>query len=360
MSRFVHECASIVRDLCRNTLFHRSNPKNSEYENNMTANHMTEPEFNGPAKAKTTFWTNKNQIVFIRVMSTLVAAVGINIIAELFSPASQGLFSRLNGYVIVINFILLNGMVSLINLASQKKRLILDSPDRRSVEAFSLLAGGIAHDFNNILTTISGCLSISLVDLAPGTELREDLETAMKATERASGLTSQLLRFARGGEPIKKSASLQEIIVDSTRFVLAGSGVAMEFQFPEVFPEMQIDSDQISQVIQNIVLNAKQAMDNQGHIAVTVTVEDSKPAKMKGVHSTGTKYLCISIADSGPGISPAIRHKIMRPYFTTKPEGNGLGLASSVNIIKNHKGMMGFSSVVGKGTVFQIYLPMES
>jgi signal transduction histidine kinase len=128
----------------------------------------------------------------------------------------------------------------------------------------------------------------------------------------------------------------------------------VEFNFPEMWPEIQIDPDQISQVIQNIVLNGKQAMQNQGHI--TVKVEISKNI----ISKQDTTYLCISIADSGPGIAPSIRHKIMQPYFTTKTKGNGLGLASSVNIIKNHHGMVDFSSVVGQGTVFRIYLPVES
>ncbi|MHA1745309.1 MAG: two-component system sensor histidine kinase NtrB [Promethearchaeota archaeon] len=318
----------------------------------MITDRVTKPGYNGVKKMM--FSADQKQLILTRMILTLVFAVGINIVAVLLLPETGGLFSRVNGFFIGITFILLNGLIGIFNRMTRKKRSVLDSPDRRNVEAFSLLAGGIAHDFNNILTTISGCLSISLLDLAPGTELQEDLVTALKATERASKLTSQLLRFSKGGEPIKKSASLQDIITDSTRFVLAGSGVAVEFNFPEKLPEIQIDPDQISQVIQNIVLNGKQAMKNQGHITVTVEISTNIISKQD------TTYLCISIADSGPGIAPSIRHKIMQPYFTTKTKGNGLGLASSVNIIKNHHGMMDFSSVVGQGTVFRIYLPVES
>ena len=308
---------------------------------------------------KSTYKALQKYVIFIRIIVTALIAVIINLIADLVLNGSNSGFTGQNGIFIGIMFLLLNGMLILFDqILLHRKQMITDSPDRRNFETFSLLAGGIAHDFNNILTTVSGYLSISLLDLAPGTELREDLESALKATQRASGLTAQLLRFAKGGEPIKKSSSLEEIITDSTRFILAGSGVAVNFRFPEQCPEIQIDPDQISQVIQNIVLNAKQAMDNHGKIDVSVDINEN--FTIKQALSPHNKYLRISIADSGPGIAPKILNKIMQPYFTTKSIGNGLGLASSVNIIKNHNGILDFTSKVGKGTVFQIYLPVEN
>ena len=308
---------------------------------------------------KSTYKALQKYVIFIRIIVTALIAVIINVIADLVLNGSNSGFAGQNGIFIGIMFLLLNGMLILFDqILLHRKQMITDSPDRRNFETFSLLAGGIAHDFNNILTTVSGYLSISILDLAPGTELRDDLESALKATQRASGLTAQLLRFAKGGEPIKKSSSLEEIITDSTRFILAGSGVAVNFRFPEQCPEIQIDPDQISQVIQNIVLNAKQAMDNHGKIDVSVDINEN--FTIKQAPSSHNKYLRISIADSGPGISPKILNKIMQPYFTTKSTGNGLGLASSVNIIKNHNGILDFTSKVGKGTVFQIYLPVEN
>lgn len=246
---------------------------------------------------------------------------------------------------------------------SQQTRIQTTKPEihnpelHSNLENFSMLASGLAHDLNNILTTVTGNLSISLLEIE-NSELRDNIEIALSAAQSASGLTAQMLRFSKGGEPIKLNASLPEIIVDSTKFVLAGSSVAVQYSFPEHLPFIKVDPDQISQVIQNIVLNAKQAMNNQGNIEIKA--ETCPPPPQKTTFTAAQEYIRITIRDTGPGIPSHIQENIFQPNFTTKATGNGLGLASSQSIIQKHNGILNFSSLNGKGTEFYIYLPLST
>ncbi|MHA1612928.1 MAG: two-component system sensor histidine kinase NtrB [Promethearchaeota archaeon] len=230
-------------------------------------------------------------------------------------------------------------------------------------EAFSLLASGIAHDFNNILTSISGNLSLMLMDIENKEELLENIQNALTGVQRATSLTAQLLRFSKGGEPIKSESSLQDIITDSARFVLSGSGVSLDYHFPDgLIPNVKVDPDQISQVIQNIILNAKQAMHNKGKIKISLDIDEKPSAKnifFPKSLDPSQGYIKIIIEDNGPGIDEEHRKNISTPYFTTKSGGCGLGLATSQNILTKHNGMLDFDSREGHGTEFYIYIPID-
>lgn len=223
------------------------------------------------------------------------------------------------------------------------------------LSSLGILAGGIAHDFNNILTGILGNISLALwsTDGPPG--LLENLHSAEKAALRAQDLVQQLLTFAKGGMPVKAAASLPEIIEDSTDFALRGSKPVCRFVFPEDLWWAEVDAGQISQVIHNLVINAVQAMPMGGDMEIrgenVVFCTDGGLSLKEG------KYVKISIQDQGLGIPPEHLLKIFDPYFTTKQQGSGLGLATAYSIMKNHGGHITAASTLGAGTTFTLYLP---
>lgn len=228
----------------------------------------------------------------------------------------------------------------------------------KKLESVGILAGGIAHDFNNILTAIMGNISLAKLDNRLDEETRKLLHAAEKASLRASDLTQQLLTFSKGGEPIRETASIGEIIRDSANFVLHGSVVACRYFIPDNLWLVDIDKGQMSQVIQNIILNAKHAMPQGGEIVVRCENIEGRPGKA-GFPDLG-KAVRIIISDTGIGIPAEMLEKIFDPYFTTKQKGSGLGLAITHSIIKKHEGRISVQSTPGKGTDFTILLPASS
>lgn len=230
----------------------------------------------------------------------------------------------------------------------------------RKIESIGILAGGIAHDFNNILSAILGNISMSKMKLEHGNKEKslELLTRAEKASERARDLTQQLLTFSKGGAPVKRTSSISDLLRDSASFSSAGSNARCEFAIsPNLWP-VDMDAGQMSQVINNLVINARQAMPNGGVINIEANniIFDSDNTKY-GVHLKKGNYIKIAIRDQGIGIAPENLQKIFDPYFTTKKSGSGLGLATSYSIIKNHEGAITVESAKGTGTIFYIVLP---
>ena len=226
----------------------------------------------------------------------------------------------------------------------------------RKLESIGVLAGGIAHDFNNILAIILGNIDLILLDNSLPESARTRLSNMQKASLRAQGLTQQLLTFSKGGAPIRAVSSLENLIKDSADFVLHGRNVASRFDISQELWAAAVDKGQISQVIQNIVINGCEAMADGGTIVIAarnVTGGEELNAQL----SPGQKYVALSIADSGKGISQENIDKIFDPYFSTKTEGNGLGLAICHSIISKHEGQISVESHAETGTVFTIYLP---
>jgi PAS domain S-box-containing protein len=226
----------------------------------------------------------------------------------------------------------------------------------QKLESIGVLAGGIAHDFNNILVAILGNINLALFDknLQDGT--RKFLSEAEKASVRARDLTQQLLTFAKGGEPLKEISSLENVIKDSANFVLHGDKVASQFNIPEDLWLVDIDKGQISQVIQNIVLNASHAMPDGGSITITCKNVSSIADTHSSLEVKG-RFVKIIIQDMGIGIPSKIVDKIFDPYFSTNHDGNGLGLAVTHSIINKHGGHISVESTPGRGSTFTIYLP---
>ena len=219
----------------------------------------------------------------------------------------------------------------------------------QKLESLGVLAGGIAHDFNNVLTAIFGNISLARFQLHDPGLVAKRLEEAEQAIVRASDLTRQLLTFARGGEPIMKVVKVNEMLQETVRFVLHGSNVSCKFDLAEDIWPVEADQGQLTRVIHNLVLNAAQAMPKGG--TVTILTEKIR------TRDIGDRFLRISVSDTGTGIAEEDLERIFDPYFTTKTEGNGLGLATCYSIIKKHGGKIRAESTVGKGSRFIISLP---
>lgn len=224
----------------------------------------------------------------------------------------------------------------------------------QKLESVGLLAGGIAHDFNNLLTVILGNLAVG--KLADGREkLVNALTEAEKAVLSARELTQQLLTFARGGAPVKETASIAQILKDSAGFSLRGSNVSLELDFQEDLHPVDVDRGQFSQVIHNLVINADQAMPDGG--TITIRAINTNISEGNVYNLAPGKYIRIEVRDQGTGIDPRHQEKVFDPYFTTRPRGSGLGLSIVYSIIKKHNGFVDLRSQLGKGTTFCIYLP---
>lgn len=241
---------------------------------------------------------------------------------------------------------------------TERKQIEEEILKTSKLESIGILAGGIAHDFNNILTAVIGNLSLARMMAKPESEILNRLTEAEKASRRAQDLTQQLLTFSKGGTPVKKVASIANLLRDSASFMMSGSNVRCEFSIPDNLSPVNIDEGQISQVINNLVINAKQSMPQGGTIRIKAeNVAVGGQSGEQGLPLRDGKYIKIIIQDQGIGISEEHLDKIFDPYFTTKEEGSGLGLTTTYSIIKRHDGHITVKSKFGAGTTFSIYLP---
>ena len=238
---------------------------------------------------------------------------------------------------------------------TERKKLEEERVKSQKLQSLGVLAGGIAHDFNNILTGVMGNISLARTLAEPDSKLARRLEEAEKATQRAGDLTQQLLTFSRGGEPVKKSADIKQLAMDSVSFVLRGSNVRCDFSLPDDLWPVEVDAGQMNQVFNNLIINADQAMPEGG--IIRVLAENTLIGLEKLPLITEGRYVKVSVRDQGSGIPEANLSKIFDPYFTTKTKGNGLGLATVYSIISKHGGLITVESQVGVGTAFHFFLP---
>ena len=225
----------------------------------------------------------------------------------------------------------------------------------QKLESVGLLAGGIAHDFNNLLTGIIGNVALAKMDAEPEGNVVASLSEAEKACQRAADLTRQLLTFSKGGAPIKRAASIADLIEESATFALRGSNVRADISIADDVWTTEIDEGQISQVIQNLTLNANQAMPDGG--VLEIRVQNTPLRTSTTLPLVPGNYVKISVTDSGVGIAADHLTQVFDPYFTTKQTGSGLGLATSYSIVTKHGGHLAANSKLGEGSTFTIYLP---
>ena len=226
------------------------------------------------------------------------------------------------------------------------------------LSSLGLLAGGIAHDFNNILMAIIGHVSQARMVLPPDEPALSGLTEAEEACDRARQLTWRLLTVSRGEAATKTIVTLRQPLEESVRLALRGTSVRCVFDIDAHLWPVEADETQLVQLFTNILINAQQAMPDGGTISVRAgnTIE-RRPHDDFVPNAELGAYLEIAIADEGAGIAPEHLGRIFDPYFTTKLEGNGLGLATAHSIIKNHGGFVTVASIVGRGTTMHVYLP---
>lgn len=242
--------------------------------------------------------------------------------------------------------------------ATERKRFEAEMLKAGKLESLGVLAGGIAHDYNNILTAIMANISLVKTYTHPGDLVYERLTEAEKATLRARDLTHQLMTFAKGGLPVKKTMSIARLIKDSAALALSGTNIKYVLSVPEDTWPVEADEGQLTQVFNNLLINAAQAMPDSGtvHVACENVMVEGKGEKKDAGRQNG-RYVKVSVRDHGVGIPAEHLSKIFDPYFTTKKKGNGLGLATAYSIVKNHNGYISVESAVGAGSAFDVHLP---
>ncbi len=237
---------------------------------------------------------------------------------------------------------------------TERKRLEEEMLRAQKLESLGVLAGGIAHDFNNALTAILNNIAVARMS-AVHDKTRKLLSAAESAALMARNLTRQLLTFAKGGGPVRKLLHLPDVVKEAASFSLAGSNVKCDFRMaPDLWPA-HVDEGQITQVISNLVINAHQAMPDGGTITVSaenaVFAPDAPPPALEG------SYVKLTVSDQGAGVPEEHASRIFDPYYTTKEQGSGLGLATAYSIIRKHGGWIDVESRPGEGASFCIHLP---
>jgi two-component system cell cycle sensor histidine kinase/response regulator CckA len=248
----------------------------------------------------------------------------------------------------------ITGIVGVGRDITQQKSIEESAERGARIESLAALAGGIAHDFNNLLAGIYGHIELAA---AASTESRVAalLGRATSSIERARKLTGQLLTFARGGAPDLRSRRVLPLAEEVLSFALAGSGMRLEaYSQPGLWPAV-FDPSQLSQVLENLAINAKHATASRGSLQLDAENVSVQTGEIAGL--VAGDYVRLSVRDSGQGIEPENLAHIFEPFFTTRAEGNGLGLATAYSIVKRHGGAITVDSVPGKGATFRVYLP---
>jgi len=247
------------------------------------------------------------------------------------------------------------GLVGTILDLTDRKRIEKELQKAQKLESIGLLAGGIAHDFNNLLTGVFMNVSMAKMKLSNDHPAVKTLNKAEMSIDRASSLTSRLLTFAEGGDPVKEATSLRALVQESALFDLSGSKVKPAFDCPDGLWVTELDKNQIHHVISNLTINAREAMPERGMLHITMRNREVADGEVQGLKMG--KYVTVALQDSGTGIGPQHLSQIFDPYFSTKQMGSGLGLATVYSIISKHNGHIDVESELNQGSTFTIYLP---
>ena len=247
----------------------------------------------------------------------------------------------------------------------ERKQLEAQFRQAQKMEAFGQLAGGVAHDFNNLLAVIMGFANLLRDTEELGAEAREQIEQVHLAGERAANLTRQLLTFSRKRDMQIRSLNLNDVIGDMAKMLvrLIGEDIKLECKFSPNLPRVQADSSMMEQLLMNLVVNARDAMPKGGHLMISTDAVVIESSHTRGQsEARAGDFVCLSVRDTGCGMTPEVRARIFEPFFTTKGvgKGTGLGLATVFGIVKQHLGWIEVASEVGLGTGFKIFIPVTS
>ncbi|NNM67264.1 MAG: PAS domain S-box protein [Spirochaetales bacterium] len=249
------------------------------------------------------------------------------------------------------------GVVLVFRDMTEKQRMLFHLQRSEKLESLGALAGGIAHDFNNLLTGLFSYLELAAATVSPAGPAGGYLGKALNVFERAKALTLQLLTFSKGGVPKRTTGSLETTLREVVPFALSGSNLKAQFNIAPDLALCDYDPNQMAQVIENLVVNALQAMPQGGALEIGARNIVLDPER-GGALNLGP---CVEVwvKDDGPGIAPHVLPRIFDPFFTTKPQGNGLGLATVYSILRQHDGDIQVETKLGSGTTFRFYLPVS-
>jgi len=241
---------------------------------------------------------------------------------------------------------------------TEKQKVDAALQNTQKLEALGVLAGGIAHDFNNLLVGLFGYIDLAKHSSDIGPQAQSMLSQALEVSKRATSLTKQLLTFAKGGVPVKKVMNISALLSSTAKFALSGSNIRSDIIIAPDLLSCEIDEHQIGQVIDNLLINARQAMPLGG--IIVISARNTEPNEKLFPNAKQKTYIRIAIKDQGTGIPLEIQARIFDPFFTTKQQGSGLGLATAYSIIHKHEGWISVESEPGKGSTFVVYLPASA
>ncbi len=254
-----------------------------------------------------------------------------------------------------------NGCIEIISDISTRKQMEDEMQRIKNLETIGQLAGGLAHDFNNLLTALIGNIELAKASIPQDNSARPRLEAAESACDQARRLTNQLLTFAKGGMPVKKITRLPELMNEASHFTLSGTNLHYVLNAPDQIWPVEIDANQMTQVLHNLLINAKEASHDNPAGKIFLIAENFILEGDSTLPLPPGRYVKITVADEGGGIRMEDRDKIFHPYFTTKKmsnsRGTGLGLTICHSIIHKHGGHITVSSEEKRGSILTIYLP---
>ncbi|CAB5098119.1 PAS/PAC sensor hybrid histidine kinase [Olavius algarvensis associated proteobacterium Delta 3] len=254
----------------------------------------------------------------------------------------------------------ITGIVEFVRNTTERKRLEAKLNQAERMDSIGRLAGGIAHDFNNLLMGIQGRVSLMAFETTPDHPFYDHLKSLEDYVCSASGLTRQLLGFARGGKYEIQITDINKLLEENlVMFSRTKKELTISSAFQEDVLPVEVDQGQIKQVILNLLVNAWEAMAAGGEITVLTENACLDPPAARQFNLEPGRYVKIAVSDTGVGMSDTVQIRIFDPFFTPKERdrGTGLGLASAYGIIENHKGIITVKSKPDKGTTFVIYLP---
>ena len=243
----------------------------------------------------------------------------------------------------------------------QQQRLEAQLMQSQKIEAVGRLAGGIAHDFNNVLTVVRNYTELVRSDMPAESESVRDLDEVLRATERAAGLTRQLLAFSRQQVIAPQQVDVNDVIAGAQRMLtrVIPSNVVFEVHPDASLSHVSVDRGQLEQVLLNLTLNAVDAMPNGGRLTIRTQMAPLDERPESPLHAAEGRFVCIIVSDTGTGMDATTLSRIFEPFFTTKAvgKGTGLGLATAHGIVTQSGGHLSVQSEPGVGTTFKLYFP---
>ena len=251
-----------------------------------------------------------------------------------------------------------------VDARSERRRLEAQFIEAQKMEVIGQLASGVAHDFNNILAVIMFSSDLMAAALPPESPLRQYTEEILHASERAAGLTRQLLVFSRKQTVHSVVLDLNEAVQDLDKMLrrLIDENIEMTIVPGKELGRIKADSGYVGQVLMNLVVNARDAMPNGGKLRIAtnnVTLDENYALAHKSAGAVAGDYVMLSVSDTGTGMTEEVKARLFEAFFTTKPKGKGtgLGLATCQGIVQQSHGHIGVYTELGKGTTFNVYFP---